>query len=249
MRATTSQWPRWIARQLLMPVWRMPCTITTRSGTRCRLGGDRVDDIVLRDIHAGHPELYFPRMPGFDPTGVILDVGAHHGLYTTEALRRYPRCRALAVEPDPVACRRIALNAALNGLEARIGIVRAALGETAGTGRLERDPGGSWATRVRPVTEAAPSPGYSGDLVPMRTLDEILEGERPTVIKCNAEGAEFALVPQLIRLGLRPALVVLMVHPEFGRPEDLVRRLQAAGYTVRDADDPPRGHRFHCVGL
>ena len=50
MRATTAQWPRWAARQRLMPAWRLPMTVTTRHGTRIRLGDDPIDDLVALGV-------------------------------------------------------------------------------------------------------------------------------------------------------------------------------------------------------
>lgn len=244
MRRTTGAWWRWIVRQLLLPVWPLACTITTRRDTRYRLDRDPVDDILLRSLCTKDRALYFPDLRGFDPDGPILDIGAHHGFYGIEALARYPRSTLIAVEPDAESCQALARNLALNGFERRARIVCAGLGAASGEARLERDPSGSWGTRAVAV-KSAPAGEATGPATRLLTLDEILAGERPVVIKCNAEGAEFSLVPQLVRSELRPALVVLMAHPSFGRPAALVRQLEAAGYLVTDADTPPRGARFH----
>jgi FkbM family methyltransferase len=244
MRAVTARWPLWIARQLLMPVWPLPLTVATRQGTKIHLRDDRIDDLVLLSVAARSTALYFPAealSERSESKGVILDVGAHHGIYAVEALRRYPHCTVVAVEPDPESCRRMAANIQLNDLDARVRIVNAGVSRVPGRGQLEPDVSGSWGTQVREVSSEA------RETIPLLPLSDILRGESPVIVKCNAEGAEFALVPQLIELGLRPALIVLMVHPSFGSAAALVRDLEGAGYDVRDADDPPKHHRFHCT--
>jgi FkbM family methyltransferase len=245
MRAACAQWPRWFVRRLLLPVRPIHLTLTSRSGVRCALADDPVDDSVFRHLHGYGSGLYFPPLPDGDAEGVVLDVGAHHGIYAMEALRRYPRCRLIAVEPDPDACLHIAANARLNDLASRIEIVGAGLAPADGHGWLLSDEHGSWASRTtnRDMTIA---PGERKKPIELKTLESILAGRSPTIVKCNAEGAEFALVPQVIALDRKPQLMVLMVHPEAGAPEDLATLLAGAGYDVRDADTPPRGARFHC---
>jgi FkbM family methyltransferase len=239
----------WILRSFVRPVYQLPCTIVTRAGMRYRLEADPIDDAILRHMYV-RPGLYFPDVAGFVPRGVVLDVGAHHGFYAIEALRRYRDCRMIAVEPDPAACRALHQNIALNGLEHRIRIVQGALADRPGVGRVERNAEGSWATHVRPATRRQDDETARAQVMTeLLTLADILGGQQPELVKCNAEGAEFALVPQMIALGLRPALIVLMAHPAFGSAGHLVQQLQNAGYDVRDADEPPAGHRFHCTRL
>jgi FkbM family methyltransferase len=245
MREVTDRRGRWILRSLLSPVCRLPCTVVARTGLRYPLRDDIVDDAILRHLHV-QSTLYFPDVPHLNGDGVVLDVGAHHGFYTLEALRRYPGCRVVAVEPDPEACRTMRSNIATNKFEERVRIVTAGLSDSHGVGLLSRGSGGSWATHVHRLNESAAN-GDRCDTIPTVTLSDVLDGEVPAIVKCNAEGAEFSLVPQLIDLGIRPGLLVLMIHPAFGSAASLVDRLRRAGYLVRDADDPPAGHRFHCV--
>jgi FkbM family methyltransferase len=245
MRAATRQWPRWVMRQLVMPIVRLPLTLTSRTGVRCRVDDDPVDDLVFKHVHGRGGSLYFPPV-AIEDGGLILDVGAHHGIYAAEALRRYPASTLIAVEPDPIACRKIEANAALNDLTPRIEIVCAGLASSSGTGWLDVSGDGSWGNRTH-AGQSRPDVGDAARKVELRTLDAILRGRRPSIVKCNAEGAEFALVPQLLALGLAPRLIVLMIHPEAGNPRELLDGLRAAGYRVDDADDPPKHHRFHCV--
>lgn len=249
MRTASAQWPRWLLRRVFIPIYPIPFTVTSRTGIRCELGDDAVDDSIFRHLHGYGSALYFPPLANGEPRGIILDVGAHHGIYAMEALRRYPRCDVIAIEPDPAACRKLEANAQLNNLASRIEIVRAGLANVNGRGWLVSDKSGSWGSRTRSADpgSASTSPStQSHAQVELKTLETILRGRQPAIVKCNAEGAEFALIPQLIALGLRPRVIVLMVHPEAGSPQELVSLLAGAAYHVRDADSPPRGYRFHC---
>lgn len=249
MRTASAQWPRWVLRRLVIPIYPLRFTLKSRTGIRYELGNDPVDDSIFRHLHGDGSALYFPALANGEPEGIILDVGAHHGIYAMEALRRYPHCEVIAIEPDPSACRKIEANAQLNNLASRIEIVRAGLANINGRGWLELDESGSWGSRTRsadPGATSRPPSSQSHAQVELKTLETILRGRQPAIVKCNAEGAEFVLIPQLIALGHRPRVIVLMVHPEAGSPQELVSLLAEAGYHVRDADSPPRGYRFHC---
>jgi hypothetical protein len=74
------------------------------------------------------------------------------------------------------------------------------------------------------------------------TVHSILEGDRPHIIKCNAEGGEYDLV-QALRDDetIRPLLIILMVHPD-KKPDaasDILADLKRLGYdfTVVSGDD------------
>ena len=76
-------------------------------------------------------------------------------------------------------------------------------------------------------------------------LAQILGGQTPDVVKCNAEGAEFAFVDQLAETGIRPGFIVLAVHTDFGDVESLRSSLEAMEYEVSDSIS---GHHpvWHC---
>ena len=70
------------------------------------------------------------------------------------------------------------------------------------------------------------------ETVTLAPLDAILQGERPQIVKCNAEGAEFNLIDQIELSGLRPAFMVVMVHPQFGDMAARVAKAESMGYDV-----------------
>jgi FkbM family methyltransferase len=246
LKRITPDWRRWAVRQRLARWILLPCQITTLQGSRFYLGHDPIDDRILEHVCASATDLYFPPGIAPPPGSLLLDIGAHHGIYAVEALRRYPHAHLLAVEPDPDACVMLARNLAANGMQVRAEIVQAGIGNVAGKAILEYSPEGSWGNCTRPLAPDADLPRGVGPIVPMLTLAEVLRARTPFLVKCSAQGAEFAAFAQMFALGLRPEWVILMAHPEIGSVPELLALFHQAGYTCLDADTPPKHARFHC---
>jgi FkbM family methyltransferase len=225
---------RWVQlRKLTAPLVKRPVILTSTDGVRMELTVDPVDELVANDLLGRNRALWFPPPPeGLAPVDdphVVLDLGSHHGFYAVTALALYPRATLIAVEPSKEGVARVRRNLELNGVSHRVRIVEAGLADEAGTGTLLHTDEGSWGNSLfeeQGVQVLAREP------VTLLTLAEILQGERPDVIKCNAEGAEFALITQLCDSDLRPALMIVMVHPEFGDLDESQRRIEALGYRV-----------------
>ncbi len=237
-------WWTWGLRKALLPRLRLPCWIITKEGSRFYLGRDPIDDRILEEVCDGLVDVYYPRLPETMIAGKwILDVGAHHGFYAVEALRRYPGSRLIAVEPDPDACRLIGRNLAANDFLERAEIVETGVGGEPSVAVLKRSPLGSWGDRTIPFDVTAKV--SRGDrLVPILDIGTILKGRTPCLVKCNAEGAEFGLFPQLFSEKIFPEVIVLIVHPAFGPVEELLRLFRTTGYRVENVRRP--GQCFHC---
>lgn len=210
------------------------CFVRSVSGAWHFLSLDPIDDPVLDGILGKSQPLYFPPLSASTKAalsggGWVCDVGAYNGSWAAEMLVRYPQARALLVEPNPAKCQNIERTLKANGLATRARTVEAGVATFTGTGVLMANKKGSWARRI----EEGGSPQSSGDLqVPTASLREVLDGIKPTIIKCNGEGAEFALVDQVLELGLHPELMILMVHPWLGDVARLRARLDGAGYQI-----------------
>ena len=223
------------------------CFVRSVSGAWHFLSSDPIDDAVLDGILGKSQPLYFPPLSASTKAelsggGWVCDVGAYNGSWALEMLVRYPQARALLVEPNPDKCQNIERAVKANSLSTRTRTVRAGVAPFTGTGVLLANRKGSWARRI----EEGETPRSIGDLqVPTASLGEVLEGIRPVVIKCNGEGAEFALVHQVLELGLYPELMILMVHPWLGDAAQLRARLEGAGYRITgmlDDDSHPCWH-------
>ena len=113
---------------------------------------------------------------------LFVDVGANVGSYTVLAAGA---CRAEVVAVEPSAETRAALrsNVALNGIEGRVEIHAVGLGAAEGEMRLSLGRGPM--NRALADGDDAPS-----ETVPIRTLDAILGGRAPALLKIDVEGGE-----------------------------------------------------------
>lgn len=115
------------------------------------------------------------------PGDLFVDIGANIGSYSVLA-SKVCGARTIAVEPDPDTAKALRRNIVVNGIENRVRVVEAALGATTGT--VSFTVGRDTVNRVaRPGDENVRE-------VPVRTLDHILGGEAPRIIKIDVEGFE-----------------------------------------------------------
>ncbi len=145
-----------------------------------------------------------------NPGDVVLDCGAHVGIYTREALRAGARL-VVAVEPGPENLECLRRNVAEELKEGRVIICPKGVWDREAQLALRRDPGNSGADRV--VTA-----GNEGDLrVPLTTIDNLVEElrlERVDFIKMDIEGAERRALrgAQKTLARYRPRLAIASYH-------------------------------------
>lgn len=216
-------------RKLTAPLFQRTVTLSTESGLRLRVSADPVDERIAHSILGPRRPEYFPPWRGPVPENAcILDLGAHHGLYAATALHEYPGSRVICVEPSAEALGPLRANLEINGFLPRARIVKVALAPAPGEGVLQHAPDGSWGYSLYEDATVA----LGSENVELATLDEILDGERPQILKCNAEGAEFSLIDQLERSDARPVFMTVMAHPHFGDIDGLVEKAEGLGYEV-----------------
>lgn len=217
---------------------RYPIVVTTRrERIRLYLSRDPIDEKVARNVAVAYRTSYFPPVPVVLPARpTILDLGAHHGFYTVYALALYPAARLICVEPNRAAIPLLKRNLALNHWLDRARIIHAGLAATATTGCLRLSTEGSWGDSFF----EQPDKTLTVQEVPMLTLAEILQEARPDIVKCNAEGAEFEFVRQLLAMPWRPALLSIAVHEEWGDSQTLLTAMQQAGYQMMQTGEAHR---------
>lgn len=234
----------WAIRRGLSPYVKYKCWITTNAGVNIYLGEDFVDDVILEDTLIRHKNLYFPEKLAYRfEDFVILDVGAHHGIYAAHALKYYPSASLIAVEPNPSSVMLLKKNLSANRLMDRVEVVAAGIGKRDGTAFLRYGKSGSWGDSF----DGCGNLYNSGIKVPILSVGSILQSHKPSLVKCNAEGAEFNLIPQLFYNGIFPEHIILMAHEEYGDVENLMRNIRNQGYSIEDVGSTTKRLRYHCI--
>lgn len=115
------------------------------------------------------------------PGDLFVDIGANVGSYTVLAAA-VAGAQVVAFEPDPDTFRALQRNVEINGLEGRVEVHPIALGAQAGTG---------WLTRgLDSMNHVVHQGGSTHQPVKIETLDTVLAGRVPTLIKMDVEGYE-----------------------------------------------------------
>jgi len=125
---------------------------------------------------------------------LFVDIGANVGSYTM--LGAAAGARVLAIEPIPNTFGWLARNIAVNGLGERLRALNLGLGRA--EGRLRFTGGLDAMNHVLAEGESAENLVE----VPMRTLDSVLDGESPALIKMDVEGFETEVLAGGGRSGL-----------------------------------------------
>ncbi|MEJ2540436.1 MAG: FkbM family methyltransferase, partial [Gemmatimonadota bacterium] len=141
---------------------------------------DRTERAVIRDFA--------------EPGAVMVDVGANFGAYTWWLLHLLgPRCRILALEPEPALNRRLRFNLATNGWD-NVEVVAVAAGDREGTATLHIHGANQGEnTLADPETGHAPAAGGGAVEVPVRPLARIVADaglDRVDILKIDIEGLE-----------------------------------------------------------
>lgn len=181
----------------------------------------------------------------------LFDLGAHFGLFSLAALHYGGRtARAVAVDPSPTAARMLRVQARLNGVEDRLTVVDASVGEHANGWREMVSAGVHGAGYY-----LAPEDHAGGELTRTRatTLDRLADesGLAPTHVKIDVEGYEAPVLRGGRRVLSRddaPALF-LELHNEIvktqgGDPRESLDLLDVYGYRVRDFGGSPVSRDF-----
>jgi FkbM family methyltransferase len=207
---------------------RLPSGQRTRVATRTRsLRLDR------------EPELTAEFLNLLQPNELIVDAGAHWGLYTLMA--GLAGCSVVAFEPSSSNRARLIWNIERAGLGARVDVRSEALWSNTGTLRFGDYGGDLWGRSM--MAGIGSEVADSDRLVPTLTLDDLKVS--PHIVKLDIEGAELAALhgaSGTLRRA-RPTLLV-EVHPsQLERLGDSVHSLKGllteAEYDVKELTPPP----------
>jgi len=209
-------------------------------GSRARAGGlefelppEMIDDARYHFAENGSAveEMHSLLREARERGGVLVDVGAHHGLMSVMFCLAAPANRAVGFEPSPPLADVAKRLAGLNRLGDRMRVHTDLVGEKPGVVR-------TWLDEHHFIRVDAPPEGQAAVDTPVRTLDEICATLVPTVVKIDVEGAELEV--------LRGAAETLRKHRPVILLEIHLNEMEARGDDPREIGRilAPLGYRW-----
>ena len=162
------------------------------------------------------------------PGMTVVDVGAHHGLYTFLASKRVGRKgRVIAFEPSPRECRRLKKHLRWNRCS-NVHLMPCAVGDEPGETDFYLVEGSQdWCNSLRPPAVDVPTYRVRVSVLRLDDALEELDVSKVDFIKLDVEGAELSVLYGVMRVllrGSRPAILAEV--------QDI--RTQPWGYTARE---------------
>ncbi|HEX5001823.1 MAG TPA: FkbM family methyltransferase [Bacteroidia bacterium] len=236
----TRNWLLMGFRKLFKPWFALNIWVTTPSGAKIRLEDDFIDDLILQHLYE-MPELFFPAAFSFEKGDLFLDLGTHHGIYIIEMLVRNQTLKAICVEPDPYGCSVLEKMVKRNNLLNRIEIHNTAIGDSTGEAILIESEEGSWGNSISNDKNAI------GKKVKTTLLKNIVGERKIKIIKCNTEGGEYVIIPQVLKLRLQPDLFILMTHGDEMQQHNLLQSIESTGYIRKLVNPEPSNPGWHLI--
>lgn len=218
--------------------------------TRLRVLGEETIREIIRQIDANDEKNNFrwesysaAILASLQTARVFVDCGAEFGFYIYLALKRYPSCRVIAFEPEPV---RFQLLNNFFGNYENLTILPCALADHVGEITVYKPNDNASCTIDRNLSQYD-NIRVNGTTVKATTLDAILENMPVDVIKMDIEGAEvLALAGMAGILMVQRPLIYMEVHPKYITSirsdglEFMTRKLHHAHYTIFGNAGPSR---------
>lgn len=186
------------------------------------------DEVILEDEY--QKSRFF--VPEYEPMGdhIILDIGAHIGVFSILAASIVKKGRVYAIEADEQNYRFLKINVESNNLS-NIDTYLLALTNYRGTGKLY-EASSNWAhTLCKPVSK-------NWKTVTTDTLENFINGNNihhVDYLKMNVEGAEYSILlstPTTIMKRIK--LMLIEFHPSRNRNErDLTLYLDQCGFLTK----------------
>ncbi len=187
-------------------------------------------------------------LPYFPDDGVIVDVGANVGIFTSTLLAKRPNARAFCFEPVHEFYERCKTRFADNP---NVVVENLALGDVSGSSTIYKpahNPGGNSIVKVQVDKFSSKNAVlWSEEPVEVRIFDDYARQKKLTrvdLVKTDTEGHDYAVlkgvVPFLERTGARPVilseLLAKSLHHAWDEQAAVVARLDALGYEHADLD-------------
>lgn len=152
------------------------------------------------------------------PDDLFVDVGANIGSYTVLA-SAVVGAQSIAAEPDPQTMLALRRNIMVNGIAARARTIEAAIGREAGRTRFT--------VGLDTMNHVASDSDPQTREVPVQTLDEVLKGLSPTLIKLDVERFEADVLAGARETLQKSSLLAVETEAD---SEPVVQALVSAGF-------------------
>lgn len=225
--AALARWARWQLGSRLLP------------GPAVVPFVDEILLIVTRGMHGVTGNLY-SGLDEFEDMALVLhalragdlfiDIGANVGAYTLLAAATH--ARVMSVEPIPRTFNDLCRNIGINGLADQVQLLNLGLGRVDGRLSFTGDLG-----TVNHVLAPDEVNNHALD-VPVRTLDKVLSGQAPTLIKIDVEGYETEVLAGGDSAVNSPGLLAMIIElngssSRYGFDEEYLHRsLLARGFST-----------------
>ena len=198
------------------------------------------DEEVIRDTL--EKDIFFKGFPEYkiQPDHVVLDIGAHIGIYSLQLSAKLPKGKVYAFEPCLDTFTLLEKNIELNDLK-NVKAHKVALTDYIGTTKLYYDiEHGNWGHSI------VKSFSESGEIVETDTLTHFFQKEnlaKCDFIKFNCEGAEFKIIlSSPVDLLNKVDTMLVLYHSDLTQEytvDQLLSHLKAAGFytEIRQKED------------
>jgi FkbM family methyltransferase len=178
--------------------------------------GNEADYLMGGELVRGAYEV-----PNFEPK-TIVDGGANIGMFAIHAISYFPKAKLICYEPDLTNLRQLQKNLALNHLQSDIRQL------------------GLWSEKTILYYHAVSShTGFVDENPPGVPISCTLPEIGPDCwLKLDIEGAEYEVLPALLRKGLYPRWISMEIHYYDQKGQSLLSLLHEHGYTVKGGEDP-----------
>jgi FkbM family methyltransferase len=209
--------------------WQVESRLRTGTHDKAWIGGSRL--LVKRGMTGATGNIYYGLHEFADmafllhflrPEDLFLDIGANVGTYTVLA-GKVVGARVLAFEPHPTTADWLEANIRHNEIEDRATVHRVALSDHDGAGALTE--GLDTMNRVVAVGE--------GREVKLQTLDSLIAGQSPAMLKIDVEGHEPEVLAGAAATLANPSLLAIEIETV---TPDILALLQAQGFVERFYD-------------
>ena len=173
------------------------------------------------------------------PGDLFIDVGANVGTYTM--LAAAVGAKTISLEPIEAAFDHLMLNVRLNDVSDSVNARRIGVGSCAGIRRFT-----SGLDTVNHVVAANEEPGTAVCEVEVDTLDNIVAGSSPTLLKIDVEGSETEVLMGAEKVLSNPSLLGMIVELNGSgsryqqRDEDIFSRILKYGFRPYSYDPQQR---------